>query len=634
MAANLFVNRLYVLTEGGLVAYDEQFHHGVNIIRGENSSGKSTITHLLFYALGGEYTNFVAQARSCSRVMVEVETDGAVLTLSRPIEKDDEGRVLPKRGMTVYWGSIDQALASNCESNYFGYSTTSNKRSFSNELFEVMGMPIVQGDSNITMHQLLRLLYIDQESPTSSLFYYEQFDKQTTREAVADLLLGIFDSKATSMDDIITIESAISEIKSDIRSVESSLPKDQRSKEHIESLIRQKQLDIEQLEEDIHRKRQGEEVSKRHKSETMQQMQLVKALAHDLDKAERDENILTHDIEDTKMFIDELKRKQKALQNSVSTRQILGNLQLEYCPECLSPLPNDVPEGTCRLCKSPIKDKLGITQAKRLIAELSFQIKESASIHEQDIKRLDQLKAQRLSLRRKHRSARKTLDQMLDNVRSTAEEEIEDLIYNKGMANGELLQLYDMMERAEYYEQLIERKEQLESDLSHEERLIQAKTAGQESRRAQVLSKIQEHGVYFLQHDKERQRDFVNSRPSDFHVDFANNLVYLSDKYSKYSASSAFFLKIVARFSLFFASLDIPWMRYPHFIFADNMEDKGIEKERAQQFQQTLIERLKSYPTDSYQLIYTTSYITPELDQSDYVVGDHYTMRNKSLKNV
>ena len=70
-------------------------------------------------------------------------------------------------------------------------------------------------------------------------------------------------------------------------------------------------------------------------------------------------------------------------------------------------------------------------------------------------------------------------------------------------------------------------------------------------------------------------------------------------------------------------------MRYPHFIFADNMEDKGIEKERAQQFQYTLIERLKSYPTDSYQLIYTTSYITPELDQSDYVVGDHYTMRNR-----
>ena len=54
MAANFFVNRLYVLTETGKVAYDEQFHHGVNIIRGTNSSGKSTVMRLLFYALGGD----------------------------------------------------------------------------------------------------------------------------------------------------------------------------------------------------------------------------------------------------------------------------------------------------------------------------------------------------------------------------------------------------------------------------------------------------------------------------------------------------------------------------------------------------------------------------------------------------
>ena len=72
-------------------------------------------------------------------------------------------------------------------------------------------------------------------------------------------------------------------------------------------------------------------------------------------------------------------------------------------------------------------------------------------------------------------------------------------------------------------------------------------------------------------------------------------------------------------------------MRYPRFIFADNMEDKGIEKERAQKFQYTLIDKLKKYPTDSYQLIYTTSYITDELDHSEYVVGDHYDINNKSL---
>ena len=76
-------------------------------------------------------------------------------------------------------------------------------------------------------------------------------------------------------------------------------------------------------------------------------------------------------------------------------------------------------------------------------------------------------------------------------------------------------------------------------------------------------------------------------------------------------------------------------MRYPRFIFADNMEDKVIEEDRARKFQKTLIVRLKGrYDTDSYQVIYTTSYITDDLDHSEYVVGEHYDINHKSLKNV
>lgn len=145
MAANFFVNRLYVLTETGKVAYDEQFHHGVNIIRGTNSSGKSTVMRLLFYALGGDYTHFVPEVRNCAKVMVEVAIGKAVITLSRPIEKDKEGRILGQRGMTIYWGSMDEVLADTCEWNTFGYKTMPTRCSFSNELFEVMDMPIVQG---------------------------------------------------------------------------------------------------------------------------------------------------------------------------------------------------------------------------------------------------------------------------------------------------------------------------------------------------------------------------------------------------------------------------------------------------------------------------------------------------------
>jgi len=49
---SLFLNRLIVFYNGKTI-YDEKFNKGVNIICGENSSGKSTITELIFFALGG-----------------------------------------------------------------------------------------------------------------------------------------------------------------------------------------------------------------------------------------------------------------------------------------------------------------------------------------------------------------------------------------------------------------------------------------------------------------------------------------------------------------------------------------------------------------------------------------------------
>ena len=48
MHNNLFLNRLIIFSNGGQKAFDESFKKGINIIRGDNSSGKSTISHFIF----------------------------------------------------------------------------------------------------------------------------------------------------------------------------------------------------------------------------------------------------------------------------------------------------------------------------------------------------------------------------------------------------------------------------------------------------------------------------------------------------------------------------------------------------------------------------------------------------------
>src|SRR5260221_5731357 len=83
----LLVKRV-VIERGDRVAYDERFHTGVNVVRGENSSGKSTILNLIMYGLGGDLTDWSDAAKLCTRALIEVELNGNVATLSREISTE------------------------------------------------------------------------------------------------------------------------------------------------------------------------------------------------------------------------------------------------------------------------------------------------------------------------------------------------------------------------------------------------------------------------------------------------------------------------------------------------------------------------------------------------------------------
>lgn len=65
-----------------------------------------------------------------------------------------------------------------------------------------------------------------------------------------------------------------------------------------------------------------------------------------------------------------------------------------------------------------------------------------------------------------------------------------------------------------------------------------------------------------------------------------------------------------------------------------NMEDKGMEENRAKEFQRTIVNYLKEIGNTEYQLIYATSMCADEYDNEQYAVGEKYSEGNKSLKNI
>lgn len=640
MHNNLFLNRLIIYTQSKLIAYDEVFHKGVNIICGDNSSGKSTITHFIFYILGGAFNDWVKEAKQCSVVIAEVEMNNVIFTLRREINiNPNTGKGNSIEPIYVFWGNAESANKANIDEwQKYSYNTTVDKKSFSNLFFESLDLPVVKGENNITFHQILRLLYVDQDSPTSSLFFYEPFDTTLTRETVSNLLLGVYnqtlyDKKQRKVD----ADKEYDETKREIKIIKQFTTHDiDLFPAHIKENIVNKEIEIVALEEEL--------IALKEKNKTVRFAKNTKLEFEKINeesiiqrnlilKLETDIQSLKMEIEDSDFFIESLEIKIKAIKNSILTREFLGDFPLDYCPECLSPITSkDETHKGCKLCKENIDETFGVTQAKKIEQELTFQVIESNKLNKIRERTLLEFSTKYESEKIKLHQLQIQVNTALNDVKSIRDEKIDKLFVDKGFYEGEIMQLRTLLEKAELYQNLLNKKTLLEKELDFLEASIKKIESEQESLKKEINKEIEKKGLFLLNNDLERQDDFIAAK--NFNIDYRNNIAFIADKDAKYSASSNFYLKTSARFAIFLASLEIKRMRYPRFILSDNMEDKGIEEKRAQNFQKILIEQATKYDPNSYQMIYTTSYLPVELKESEYRVGEFYTKDSRSLKNI
>ncbi|WP_108881053.1 AAA family ATPase [Anderseniella sp. Alg231-50] len=629
---SLHVRRLRVERDG-LSAYDEEFHLGVNIISGENSSGKSTILNFIHFALGGDVIEWSDEAKLCSRVMVEVGLNGLLATLSRSI--GDE----PRRPMEIISGGMELALNAPTQNwKRYPYARAANadgKESFSQTLFRLLDVPEAASEATgkLTMHQILRLHYADQLSPPDNLFKVDdRWDTPVLRDAIGRLLCGSEETKLLENRlRLRELDKQTSALEGELRAIFSAFGQvgENLTPEWVEAQKQSLIADLQSVNVEISRAEEDQLAA----SEDDFTLELQQTAYLGLENAQ---NVITETKEkrdslafglaDLRSYRKSISNKLDDLRNSEAVQVALGAVIFDTCPACFEPvIEND--EYVCHLCKTPVQPERQREQMVAMVNELALQVRQTEAIIEKRQTELEVVNSALTEAKNNWQHAARELAELRSRPTSKSQARIRSLQSRKGYLERQIEEQDRKGTVADKVKSITLRKEELATTIERLRNENIALETAQEQRIATAYTAISDEIKYFLRNDLPRQKEFIDPRSVIF--DFGANKISVNDS-TYFSASSRAVLKTSFFVGFLFASLDHQYFRHLRICLIDTIEDKGMEDERSHNLQNLVFERSESAEVE-HQIIYATAKISPQLKEKNLVVGKHYTEAEPSL---
>ena len=624
---NLQLNRLRVLRKGGVV-YDQRFHEGVNIIRGQNGSGKSTIADFIFFILGGEFNDWKDAASQCDEVQAEVETPSGKLTLQRSMKS----KLSPVK---VFFDEFNVANEQALEGwQRFPIRRNKGDESFSQVMFRSLRIPEAQseGASNITMHQLLRLCYSDQRTPATRLFRYEPFDTQNIREAVGDLVCGISGYAIYEIGlELRDIQKELEGVNARLSGLLKALPPDDALRTTISIYTQMNDLKAEK--DEIRREIDlvDEVISPGDVKEFLKERRQAQVhISKEREKIQRFESnsvSLEYEIREIADFQDYLSNLMEKLNNSESVKKAVGSIEFTYCPACGSELDVGSDNEHCVLCKTMTDPDDEKSHYNQIRLDLEIQFRESSQLLTQKETQLNSLKQQIRVMLNTHDREFSNYEMKFSGSNGPREAYLAEKTSRIGHIDAELEFLTKSLVIAGEVDGLNEKKSDLLQKLDRLKRRHVALHAQANKRRNNALSGISEAAVELLHADFKRQEEFEEAKKVE--LNFINDLISV-DGHVNFAESSNVFLKNTAVLSVFLTAGNDSEFFHPRFLLLDNIEDKGMEMSRSHLFQKLIVEKATEIEMP-FQVIFTTSMMNPELELEDYVIGPAYTKESKTL---
>lgn len=616
----LILKRL-VIQKGGSSVYDESFHEGVNIIRGKNGGGKTTIVESIFYILGGDIPKKKEEFSLCDFVYGEFEINENTFTLKRAIESEGHPAI------EIFEGNFEKSLSNTEAWTRYPNRRSDTKKSYSEILFDLLGLPedrTLDGQ-NITIHDVLRLLFEDQSTASDKIFLNQNYpEKNIKRQAISDLLLGIDDFELHSLrlelydkerdwssydGQLKQIHRVLGSANLDVSSISLATEKSniQGEQKQIESKI-----EALYLEDATKSKKNADKNFEKIKKE-------ISEIKQKISVGDQKIKSLLFEVEDSISFIASLEVKIEALSVSTEVTKSLGSIDFSYCPSCLQVLEDNSDHTKCDLCKSDVKDdglSIGYLKMKN---EIAFQKRESEGIVERKRKRIQELEAEVKELGTKLKELERQNKSFI-NALNPVEAEVKTLLERSGYLQRASQDVLEREKLAARVTEIIEKKAELNEQISRLKDQIQATENLRENKKNTIYTDVNDLTISLIKNDPIQELKNVDR----ISFDFGKDELFAVGKDSP-AASTGSYLKNAFFFALFLLSLKHTSVRYPRFIVMDNLEDKGLQDDRVQQLHQDIIKHSQETNV-KHQIIFTarSEVITDDLEKSGMCIGKNF----------
>jgi rubrerythrin len=332
-------------------------------------------------------------------------------------------------------------------------------------------------------------------------------------------------------------------------------------------------------------------------------------------------------IADSARFIEALRSKLVALNDTSLVASTLGDVRFNECPACSTPLDDDPPPHACYLCKAPHDEEDRRGRLTALITETALQIDQSEQLQRRRLSRAEEADEKIWSLTREWESAARQLAELRQTVSTERELRLRELNREAGYVSRQLEDLARREEVARRLQGLSERRAGLQSTIEKLRAENEALQRQQQHRIGVASTAVSDEIRTLLKNDLRRQDAF--EAPSSIAFSFRDNRISVNEE-SYFSASSRAILKSSFVLGLTAAAMRLNFMRHPRFCMIDTHENMGVEAIRSQNFQRQIL-RVSEESRVDHQIIFATAMLADELDEPRFLVGRHYTRDAPSL---